>query len=580
MKLFKISPKKFYKMVKLIRVIFIVLAVLLMGKMALYQLFDYKGYKNVALQKRERKTHVFRGEIFDRNGLKLATDGTVYDIYAHPQYYKEEDGPEVIANLLAPILKMDKKKLVEKLSQNYSTISLAKGVDRDTVLQIRKMIREAKISSLSMPERNIRVYPQGGLASHILGYVNTNANLAAGVEKTGSGFVENVKSKIIQKDGLGRVIFDFGTNPEEVSKPVKGEKLTLTIDAAIQHVAEKELNKMVEATDAQKGTVIVMNPKNGEILAMAVAPSYNPNTYNKYDYSTVKNWVLTDVYPPGSTFKILTVASALNTGKMSPYDTVYDNGTIKIQGWKIENYDVKKHPEPGNIDLPYLLEHSSNVGSVKVALKMTPSEFHNQISKFGIGSKTGIDLPGESSGILHPASSWDTITQATISFGYSLAATPIQMASAVASIANNGVWVTPHVIKYPDEIAEKKLVKRQVLTPETARAMTKLLEGSIRNSKSVAGKIPNFTVAGKTGTSRKPNPNGSGYLTGVVYTSFAAFFPASDPEVLIMVVVDSPKGAEVWGSTVAGPVFNEVATFVTRHLNMTPDAPGLNVKKK
>jgi len=576
MKLFKINPKKFNRMVKLVKFAFVAIAILLLFQMVRLQIFDFEQLKDKAVRMRTKKAQVFRGEIFDRNGLKLASDGTVYDVYAHPHYYKEEETPEDVARLLAPILKTDIKKLNSKLKQNYSTISIAKGIDRDTVLQIRKL----KLSSISSPERTVRFYPQGDLASHILGYVNPDAKLAAGVEKTGSGFVENVKSKILQKDGHGRVIFDFGTNAEEISKPIKGQKLTLTIDSAIQHVAEKELGKMIDATDAQKGTVIVMNPKNGEILAMAVAPSYNPNEYNKYDYSTVKNWVLTDVYPPGSTFKILTVASALNTGKMTQYDTVYDDGSIKIQGWKIDNYDVRKHPKPGNIDLSYLLEHSSNVGSVKVALKMTPSEFHNQISKFGIGSKTGIDLPGESSGILHPASSWDTITQATISFGYSLAATPLQMAAAVASIANDGVWITPHVIKYPDNVAEKKLVKRQVISPETAKTMTKLLEGSIRNSKSVAGKIPNFTVAGKTGTARKPNPNGKGYLTGVVYTSFAAFFPATDPQVLIMVVVDSPKGAEVWGSTVAGPVFNEVATFVTRHLNMKPDAPGLNVKKK
>jgi len=563
-------------MVKLVRLAFIATAILLLFQMVRLQIFDFEQLKDKALRMRTKKTQVFRGEIFDRNGLKLASDATVYDIYAHPHYYKEEETPEDVARLLSPILKIEQKKLLSKLMQNYSTIALAKGVDRETALQIRRL----KLSSISSPERTVRYYPQGDLASHILGYVNPDAKLAAGVEKTGSGFVENVKSKILQKDGHGRVIFDFGTNAEEISKPIKGQKLTLTIDSAIQHVAEKELGKMIEATDAQKGTVIVMNPRNGEILAMAVAPSYNPNEYNKYDYSTVKNWVLTDVYPPGSTFKILTVASALNTGKMSAHDTVYDDGTIKIQGWKIENYDVRKHPKPGNIDLSYLLEHSSNVGSVKVALKMTPSEFHNQIAKFGIGSKTGIDLPGESSGILHPASSWDTITQATISFGYSLAATPIQMAAAVSAIANDGVWVTPHVIKYPDEIAETKLEKRQVITPETAKTMRKLLEGSIRSSKSIAGKIPNFTVAGKTGTARKPNPNGAGYLTGVVYTSFAAFFPATNPEILIMVVVDSPKGAEVWGSTVAGPVFNEVATFVTRHLNMKPDAPGLNVKKK
>ena len=576
MKLFRINPKKFNRMVKLVRIAFIAIAILLLLQMVRLQIFDFEQLKDKAVRMRTKKAQVFRGEIFDRNGLKLAADATVYDIYAHPHYYKDEETPEDVARLLAPILKIDQKKLNEKLKQNYSTISIAKGVERESALQIRKL----QLSSISSPERTVRYYPQGDLASHILGYVNPDAKLAAGVEKTGSGFVENVKSKILQKDGHGRVIFDFGTNAEEISKPIKGQKLTLTIDSAIQHVAEKELNKMIETTDAQRGTVIVMDPRNGEILAMAVSPSYNPNEYNKYDYSTVKNWVLTDVYPPGSTFKILTVASALNTGKMNPYDTVYDDGTIKIQGWKIENYDVRKHPKPGNIDLSYLLEHSSNVGSVKVALKMTPSEFHNQISKFGIGSKTGIDLPGESSGILHPASSWDTITQATISFGYSLAATPIQMASAVAAIANDGVWITPHVIKYPDEVAEKKLEKRQVISAETARVMRKLLEGSIRSSKSVAGKIPNFTVAGKTGTARKPNPNGAGYLTGVVYTSFAAFFPATNPQVLIMVVVDSPKGAEVWGSTVAGPVFNEVATFVTRHLNMKPDAPGLNVKKK
>ncbi len=574
-RLFEFKKIKFNLWLKIILIGFISVAVVMFIQLARLQLIDHSQLKNKALKMRERKTQSYRGEIFDRNGLKLATNGVVYDVYAHPQdYNKDEDGAENLVRLLSPILEIQPETLRAQLAKNYSVIALAKGIDREKMLKLKKL----GLMSVSIDQRNVRVYPQGDLASHVLGYVNPGANIAAGVEETGSKFVEKVKSKIMQKDGHGRIIFDFGVNPEDVAKPNKGDKLVLTIDSAIQHVAEKELAKMMKETSAEKGTVIVMTPKNGEILAMAVAPSYNPNEYAKYDYSVVKNWVLTDVYPPGSTFKILTVASALNTGKMSKYDTVLDTGTIKVQGWTISNYDVNIRPHPGDIDLPYLLEHSSNVGSVKVAFKMTPSEFYNQLSLFGIGSKTGIDLPGESSGVMHPASSWDQSMQATISFGYSIAATPIQMAAAVASIANNGVWVTPHVIKYDEETAATKIKKRQVLSPQTAKDMTELLEHSIRHSKSTAGKIPNFTVAGKTGTSRKPNPHGGGYLQGVVYTSFAAFFPASNPEVLIMVVVDSPKGGEVWGSTVAGPVFNEVATFVTRHLNLKPDEPGLNEK--
>lgn len=575
MKFFKINLKKFKERTKVVKVILISVSAVLLLQMASLQLLDLSHNREKARNDRMKKTHVFRGEIFDRNGLKLATDGTVYDIYAHPQYYKDNETPEDVARVLAPLLKKPQKLVLKKLKQDYPIILLAKGIDRDTALQIRKL----KLTSISTPERNLRVYPQGDLASHILGYVNPDAKLAAGVEQTGDDLIGNVKSKTLQKDGRGRIIFDFGTNPEEVSKPIKGKKLVLTIDSAIQHVAEKELNKMMEQTKAKKGTVIVLNPKNGEVLAMAVAPQYDPNKYNKYKYEIVKNWVLTDVYPPGSTFKILTVASALNTGKMTPYDTVYDSGTIKVQGWKIENYDVRKNPCPGDITLPYLLEHSSNVGSVKVAQKMTSQEFHDQIKEFGIGTKTGIDLPGESAGILPPPSTWDASRHATVSFGYSIATTPMQMASAIAAIANNGVWVTPHVIKYSEEEALDKIKTKQVITPETAKEMTKLLATSIKNSKSSAGKIPNFTVAGKTGTARKHNAKGGGYLTGVVYTSFAAFFPATNPQILIMVVVDSPQGAEAWGSTVAGPIFNEVATFVTRHLNMVPDAPGLNVKK-
>lgn len=573
--LFKINPKKNNIVIFFTHAMFIFFALLVVFKLIELQIIDPHHLKEKAKRMRQEKTFTFRGEITDRYGVKLATDTTLYDIYAHPRYYKSS--PQNIATLISPYLDIPKDELVKKLSKNYSTISVAKGIERNKILKIKKF----EIEGLDLVKRNVRLYPQKTLASHILGYVNSDANISAGVEYTGNkNLKKTVKSKAIEKTAHGEVIFDFTTDPRQVTKPVKGNKLTLTIDSSIQHIAETELAKMIDKTEADRGTVIVMNPNNGEILAFAVLPSYNPNEYNKFEQSVVKNWALSDVYPPGSTFKVLTVASALENQKITKDIEVMDTGRIKIQGWTIENYDVRKHPKPGMIDLAYLFEHSSNIGSLKIALKMTAEEFYNQLVKFGIGSKTGIDLPGESAGILPHTDTWDEIRQATIGFGYSIASTPVQIASAIASVANGGYLITPHVIKYKRKDLKKHVKFKKVISPETANTISEILEQSIRNSKSEAGKVPNFSVAGKSGTSRKPNPNGPGYIKNQVYTSFVGFLPAKKPEVLIMVVVDNPKGYGVWGSTVAGPVFNEVALQITRHLKLRPDAPGLNVKKK
>jgi cell division protein FtsI (penicillin-binding protein 3) len=574
--LFKIKPKKYSLATFLLQIFFAVFALIIVIRLIDVQIIDSKNLKEDAKKMRQAKAFSLRGEIVDRNGIRLASDNTSYDIYAHPRYYKKT--PREIASKLSPLLKISENELFKKLNRtDLSTVTLVRSIDRANIDEIRKL----KIKGLDIVRKNERTYPQGKLASHILGYVNFDADIAAGVERTGEKNLKTMPDMTpIEQDGLGKVIYDYGTNPEQATLPLKGNKLILTIDSSIQHIAEVELDKIVKKTNAEKGTVIVMNPKNGEIMAFAVLPSYDPNDYKKVNPSIVKNWVLSDVYPPGSTFKIITVASALETAAITKHEKILDTGKVEIQGWPIKNYDYSKHPYPGVIDLKYLFEHSSNIGSLKIALKMPPVKFYNMLKLFGIGSLTGIDLPGESLGILPKYTDWDQVSQASMGFGYSIAATPIQMASAVASIANGGVWVTPHVIKYEGEEYEKKIKKRIVLSPQTAKDMTELLESSIRASVSKAGKIPNFTVAGKTGTSRKPNPNGKGYLAGAVYTSFAGFFPSKDPQILIMVVVDNPKGCEVWGSTVAGPVFNEVATQVTRILNMKPDAPGLNNKQQ
>jgi cell division protein FtsI/penicillin-binding protein 2 len=312
-----------------------------------------------------------------------------------------------------------------------------------------------------------------------------------------------------------------------------------------------------------------MNPRTGEILAYAVAPSYDPNNFRKATPLQMKNWTLTDVFPPGSTFKIITLASAFELGKIDETTKVLDTGKMKIGDWEIQNYDYTARPYPGEITLEYLLEHSSNIGSVKVAEKMSSKEFYDMLKKFGFGTKSGVDLPGESSGLLPAWQNWDKSMHASMSYGYGTSISTMQFVSAVAALANGGVRVTPHVIKYDEDEAKKKIKSVQVCSPATAQKVTKLLADSINNGKSNV-RLASYNVAAKTGTSRKPKENGKGY-TDALYTSTIGYFPADDPQILIYVMIDSARGGGVWGNTIAAPVFYEVATQSARILNLKPD---------
>jgi cell division protein FtsI/penicillin-binding protein 2 len=237
-----------------------------------------------------------------------------------------------------------------------------------------------------------------------------------------------------------------------------------------------------------------------------------------------------------------------------------------MNGFTIKNYDYAKHGAPGDIDLVYLFQHSSNIGSLLISLMMDPVEHHRLLKAFGMGQPTHIDIPGESGGILHSPKHWDQLTHATIGFGYGLASTPIQMASAVAAIANDGVWVTPHVLRN-----QSNVVKHRVISEQTAKTVTELLVESIETAKTSTVRLDGYHVAGKTGTSRRPNENGRGY-TNELFTSFVGYFPAENPEVLIMVVVDSPGVGNAWGSTIAGPIFKQLATETASYLGLKPHA--------
>lgn len=561
---FEKRSRTFDKVVGFLHLFFIGFMVLLIIYLFFIQVIDIGKYRARARSQRVGRIFSMRGDIYDRNGIKLATDKIYSDVYAHPNDY--DHTPEELAKMLSPILKIPQNQLLQKLKKPGPVITLKKDIDRTTTKEISKL----HLREISLGKKNTREYPQGTLAAHILGYYNFDADTANGVEYTAKDRLEHIENTVsFQKTRDGKIIYDFTTDPIATTTNPKGEDITLTIDAAIQHICEKEISKTVIEKRADRGTVIVMNPKNGELLAYAVYPTFDPNNYKTASFQQLKNWTLTDVFAPGSTFKTITIASAMDLGKISPNSTVLDTGKIKVGNWEIKNHDYDRRPYPGNINLEYLLEHSSNVGAVKVAWLMSPAEFYNTLTKFGYGSKTGIDLPGESSGILPSWNHWDHTFHATMGYGYGTSVTAIQMISAVQALANNGVRVTPHVIKYSQEEYDNKIHYTQVIKPETAKAVTRLLVKSIDNSQSEV-KMDKYQVAEKTGTSRKVNPSGRGY-SPFLYTSSIGYLPASDPQVLIYVMVDSPREGAIWGSTVAAPVFHEVATQVARIMNLKPD---------
>lgn len=545
--------------------VYYVVSVLLVCYLFLLQIWDFRHCKNKAKTQRTSKMYVLRGEIVDRNGFKLAADKTTFILYAHPSYY--DHTPEELAEILSPLIGMSTKELTRKLNQtDKKIITLKKDLDRKTV----QIIKKKGLRELSYEVKNKRVYPQDSLAAHVLGFYNANADTAGGVEYEAKKYLEYVDKTITyEKSPNGDIIYNISVNPADVSAPVKGKTLKLTIDSAVQHVCEKYLLKAIQKFHSPRAAAIVIQPQTGEILAMAVAPSYDPNQFSKYTMQEIKNWAITDVYPPGSTFKIITVACGFMNKKINKHTKINDTGKMKIGWWNITNYDYKQKGAPGVIDLVYLFEHSSNIASIKIAQMMTDKEFYDSLRAFNFGLKTGIDLPGESAGLLPNPKYWDVATHAAMGYGYGASTTVLQMVMAVSAIANGGVWVTPHVIKYTPEQEQEKIIKRRIMEEQDAKDITDLLVQSIERGKNPA-KLDDYYIAAKTGTSRKPNTNGTGY-SNKLYTSMIGFFPATNPKVVLYVVVDSPVGGGIWGSTVAAPVFKEIATEIVRILNITPD---------
>lgn len=490
-----------------------------------------------------------RGDIRDRNGNLLVLDVLTYELYNKANNIKVI--PEEKITKLISLLKINSGDLKKKLNQKINT-KICSGINEATA----RKIKQQDFDFVYTYPVVTRKYPHKKMAAHILGFVNSDHKGQHGVEY----FHENLITKL----------------PENNSKSIpfpKGTDIVLTIDSALQEYAEEELKKALAKAKAVRGSIIVLSCKSGEIYAWAVYPNYDPNNYFKE--RSIKNWSITDIYEPGSTFKIITVSSALENMIIGPSSTFYDPGFLKVGKRTIRNHHKTK---PQQISLLELFKQSSNIASAQIGLLMEPEIFYNSIKNFMLGQKTNIDLPGESEGLLLNHKKWKTIDQATTAFGQgAVSVTPLQLASAIASIGNHGLWVQPHVLKgIWDEnykIISKSpytIISQEVISQETADFVSGLLKKSVRDNLKamvyIPGDVPGYEVAGKTGTAQKVKEGQKGYLSGHTIASFIGYFPADDPEILTLVVIDDPRTGGGWGNTVCGPVFNNVARLAAKRI--------------
>ncbi|HEY5594333.1 MAG TPA: penicillin-binding protein 2, partial [Nitrospiria bacterium] len=374
---------------------------------------------------------------------------------------------------------------------------------------------------------------------------------------------------VVERDALGRSVFPKGL---DYFAPSRGNDLVLTIDEVIQHVVESEMDAVMEQTRAAGGFAIVMDPRTGEVLALVVRPGFNPNRIEWQDPEQWRNRAVTDLYEPGSTLKIVTAAAALQEGAAGPADIFYcEEGRMVLAGGTIRD-----HKKEGYLTFSEVIQKSSNIGTVKIAMRLGDKPLYRYLRAFGFGEKTGIDIVGESPGMLKEPRAWSGRSLASIAIGHEIAATPIQVIAAVSAIANGGWLVRPRLvseIRNPDgRVATAFLpeIRRQAVSLETAKQMMSILEGTV--SKDGTGEkaaIPGYRVAGKTGTSQKIDPVTKRYSMRETVSSFVGIVPAEDPRIVVLVVVDTPSG-DSWGGSVAAPVFKRIAEPVLRYLGVPP----------
>ena len=504
-----------------------------------------------------------RGTIFDRDGREIAVTVDAVTVYANPQ---EIGDAESAARALAPILGRSPVDLARALSQESTFVYLARQLDRDVIAAVRA----ADITGVYMLDEPRRTYPLGEIAAQILGFVRADDNLGLeGLEAYYDAELAGTPGELlVERDPYGRTIpqGEYSVVPAE-----PGADLVLTLKTEIQYAAHGALADALERTGAQSGSVVVLDARNGAVLAMVNLPTFDPNDRSSLDPEAVRNRAVTDVFEPGSTQKLVTIAGALEDGYVTPNSTFEIPDRIEILETVFE--DVTVHPD--TLTVTGIVAHSSNLGTILVAEELGIRALHQWLFSFGEGSQTGIDFPGEAPGVLRAPEDWCTTTcLAGTSIGYHVSVTPLQMAMAYAVVANDGTWVQPHLV---DQIVDSAGVRttirpleRRVLSQVTSAQLRIMLEAVVDEGTGAKAAVPGYRVGGKTGTTQKFIESDGAYSDEDVVASFVGMAPIEDPRIVVAVVLDAPR-TDASGGSGAAPVFAEVMRAALHQLGIPPD---------
>ncbi len=499
-----------------------------------------------------------RGAILDRDGGQLARTVDARTIYAVPREVKDATGT---AAALAGVLGGDPGEYLKRLRRDSNFVYMARKADLDRASAVEAL----GIKGIEFVQDSRRTYPSGNLACQVLGFVGVDDGGLAGIEHYYDGLLSGTPGRVMaERDRFGRVLPGGVTDSV---KPIPGKSITLTIDKDIQYEAQVALSEAVSKFKAKSGSVLVMDPRTGEIYAMASWPYFDPNRFSQARQASLRNRVISDAYEPGSTIKSFTAAAVIDLGLHKP-ESMFDlPPTLKVGDRTVH----ESHPRGAvRWSLTDIVTKSSNIGAVRLGLELGKKRIYDYFARFGLTEKTGVDYPGEAKGWLPPPSRWSQSSIGNVPFGQGISMTVLQLGRAYCALANGGRLVTPHFLRSESGAAtEPAWPSHEVVPPATAATMRTMLAAVVSDGTGSSARVSGYQVAGKTGTAQKARVGGVGYVEGAYVASFAGFLPASDPRVMIIVTIDQPtKG--FYGGTVAAPTFSRLARFTVGHLGIPP----------